>query len=145
MGLISIPLVAIAAFLLLVTVIGIPIALVLPIAYVLMVWCGQIAATYVLGAKILRRRLGEGGLLAPIVAGTLFIALFFLAAVLASQPDGFARTIALFLWVLGGFLVFALSSIGSGAMLLSRFGSEPREPNQAASAVASAPPLPAST
>ena len=44
------------------------------------VYAGQIAATYVLGCKLLRRRLGAGSALAPVVAGSLLIALFFVAA-----------------------------------------------------------------
>ncbi len=126
LGLVSMPLAAVACFLLLVTVIGIPIALVLPFAYGVAVWAGTISATYVLGCKILRRAVGEGGLLGPVIAGSSFIALFFVAAAITSQPPGFARTIALFLLAFGGLLAFALSWIGTGALLLSRFGSASR-------------------
>src|SRR5439155_4262420 len=77
LGIASTPLVVIAVVLLLITVVGIPFALLLPFVYLFMVWAGQLAATYVLGCRLLRRATGEGNPFAPLAAGTLFVALFF--------------------------------------------------------------------
>ena len=42
-------------------------------------------------------------------------------------PEGALRTLALFFSLLGCLLVIGLSAIGAGAVMLSRFGSRPRE------------------
>ena len=63
LGLLSAPLFVIALVLLFITVVGIPFALLLPFVYLLAIWAGQVAGSYVLGCKILRRRPGEGGLM----------------------------------------------------------------------------------
>jgi hypothetical protein len=127
LGLVSTPLMLFSCMLLLITVIGIPIAFLLPLAFVMMAWAGQIASTYVLGSRLLRRRLGEGGAMQPILLGAMFVALFFVAGALLATPPGFPRTAALFFSVLGLLLVFCLTTIGTGAFLLSRFGTRPAD------------------
>ena len=139
-GVLSAPLVVITMLLLLVTVIGIPVAFLLPIAYAFMVWAGQLAATYLLGCRILRRRAGEASVLGPIAAGSAFVALFFVAGAVLSGPPGVTRTFALFFTLLGVLLVTGLSIIGTGALLISRFGSRPRD----AGVVPAGVPAPAS-
>jgi len=76
--------------------------------------------------KLLRRRLGEGGLIAPIAAGATFVALFFILGAVLSQPAGFPRTLALFFALLGTLLVVGLSTLGAGAVLVSRSVPGPR-------------------
>jgi hypothetical protein len=127
LGLLSMPGFVLSMMLLFITVIGIPLALVLPVLYWALVWFGQTALTYVLGAKLLRRRLGEGGLIAPIAVGATFVALFFVVATVLSQPAGFPRTLALFFALLGALLVVGLSVLGAGAVLVSRFGTRPAD------------------
>jgi len=127
LGLVSTPLMLFGCMLLLITVIGIPIALMLPLLFVLMAWAGQIASTYVLGSRLLRRRLGQGGAMKPILAGALFVALFFTAGAVLATPPGFPRTAALFFSLLGLLLVFCLTTIGTGAFLLSRLGTRPQD------------------
>ena len=63
----------------------------------------------------------------PILTGALFVALFFVAGALLATPPGFPRTAALFFSVLGVLLVFCLTTIGTGAFLLSRFGTRPAD------------------
>ncbi len=128
LGLVSAPLFVIAMVLLCVTVIGIPFAVLLPFAYLLAVWAGQIAASYVLGCRILRRRPGEGGLTAGILVGTLLVALFFVLGAAFAIPEGLARTASVFFTVLGLLLIVGLSTIGTGALILSRVGSRPPQP-----------------
>jgi hypothetical protein len=128
LGLLSAPLFVITLVLLFITVVGIPFALLLPLVYLLAIWAGQIAASYVLGCKILRRRPGEGGLMGPIVAGTMLVTLLFVAGAALAAPEGPARTLSLFFTLLGLLLVLGLSIIGTGALILSRVGSRPAEP-----------------
>jgi hypothetical protein len=127
LGLVSTPLMLFSCMLLLITVIGIPIAFLLPLVFVMMAWAGQIASTYVLGSRLLRRPLGQGGAMQPILWGAMFVALFFVAGALLATPPGFPRTAALFFSLLGVLLVFCLTTIGTGAFLLSRFGTRPAE------------------
>ncbi|MBI5711168.1 MAG: polymer-forming cytoskeletal protein [Candidatus Eisenbacteria bacterium] len=144
LGVLSAPMFVIALVLLFITVIGIPLAFLLPLLYALVVWTGQIAASYVLGCKLTRRRLGQGGLIGPVVAGTLFVALFFVAGAALAAPPGFTRTLSLFFTLLGLLLVVGLSTIGTGALLLSRFGGRPDdvifESGKPGSPVAAVPP-----
>jgi hypothetical protein len=129
LGVFSLPLLIAAVFLLFVTVVGVPIAILLPPAYFLLCFAGQLAATYVLGCKLTGRRLGSGGLMLPILAGTLLVAAFFaLGAALFVMP-GISRPLGLFSVVLGGLLVIGLTSIGTGAFLLSKLGTLPRDVN----------------
>lgn len=128
LGLVSAPLFVIAMVLLFVTVIGIPFAVLLPFLYLLAVWAGQIAASYVLGCKILRRRPGEGGLMGPITVGTLLIAVLFVLGAVLAISGALAIGVSLFFTVLGLLLAVGLATIGTGALLLSRFGSRPPQP-----------------
>ncbi|HYM80816.1 MAG TPA: hypothetical protein VEY91_05320 [Candidatus Limnocylindria bacterium] len=127
-GIVSAPLMLVATVLLFITVVGIPLGLVLPIAYKLVSFLGHVVAAYVVGCKLTRRRIGEGSsLMAPIATGTLFVAAFFVAAaVLAVTSEG-SRPAALFMFLLGALLLTGLSVIGTGAFLISRFGSQPAE------------------
>jgi hypothetical protein len=139
LGLVSGPLVIMAMLLLMVTVIGIPIAVFLPLAHLAITYLGQIAATYVLGCKLTRRRLGEGSITAPLAAGSLLVAsVLGFGAILWATP-GVVRTAALFFVMVGGLLLIGLSCIGTGAFLLSRAGSRPRDLDVAGPAGAPAP------
>jgi hypothetical protein len=127
-GLVSLPLVISAVGLLFVTVVGIPLALLLPPTYLLLAFAGQMAATYVLGCKLTGRRLGGGnGMMMPILAGTVLVAAFFLVGAFLFVAPGIARPLALFTVMLGGLLVMGLTAIGTGAFLLSKLGAEPRD------------------
>jgi hypothetical protein len=128
LGLASVPLAILTGVLLFVTVIGVPVAILLPLVYGLMIYAGQMAATYLLGCKFTQRRPGDGrGLLAPLAAGLTFVAVFFVAGALLGTASGALRVGAVFFSLLGVLLVLALSSTGTGAFLLSRFGREPRD------------------
>lgn len=153
LGLASLPLAMFAFVLLIVTVIGVPIALLLPLAYGLMIYAGQIAATYLLGCKFTARRPGDGrGLVLPLTVGLSFVAVFFVAGSLLGALPGGWRIGAVFFSLLGVLLVVALSSIGTGAFLLSRLGRIPADvlhggdpravPLPPAAPVGMAPPAP---
>ncbi len=149
LGFASAPLLVVAILLLTITVIGIPLAILLPVLYALMVWGGQLAASYVLGCRLLGRRPGEAGGMGALFAGTLFVAAFLVLGAVLGSGTGIARSAALFFYLLGALLIFGLTAVGTGAFLLSRFGSRPRDgslgpaPRMAAPASPSAPPGPA--
>src|SRR5262249_44815423 len=125
LGVLSGPLVLIGALLLMVTVVGIPIAMFLPFVYIAVVYAGQIAATYVLGCKLMRRPLGGGGVPGPLIAGSLLVASVFGFGAILWETPGIVRTAALFFLLVGVLLMVGLSTIGTGAFLLSRAGSRP--------------------
>jgi len=124
LGVASVPGFVALVVLMFVTVVGIPLAFLLPFAYIILVYAGFLAGTYVLGSKLV----GRGrGLVWPIVAGSLLVTVFFLAGALLFVTPGMTRPIALFSVLLGCLLVAALTAIGTGAFLLSRFGTLPKD------------------
>lgn len=124
-GLVSGPAMLVAVVLLFVTVIGIPIGLVLPLVYLVLKVAGYAIASYLLGCKLLRRPVGEGGIAGPMAAGVTFVTSFFFLAAIFVATTGLSRAGALFFCLLGGLVAFGLTVIGIGAVLLSRFGREP--------------------
>jgi cytoskeletal protein CcmA (bactofilin family) len=146
LGLLSFPGSLLAIVLLVVTVIGVPIALLFPLVFGIMVYAGQLAATYVLGCKLVRRPLASGsGLLLPMVAGLTFVGAFFAIGAVLGTSVGVVRIASLFFGLLGTLLVFGLSCIGAGAFLISRFGRDPRDVVWPSATAPSAPaPFPGS-
>lgn len=126
LGLLSVPMFFIALVLLCITVIGIPLAVLLPMIYMLMGYAGQLAATAVLGARLIRRPLAEG-LMAPLIVGTLFVAALLGAGAMVLAGGGPGQPFAIFLLVSGGLLLLGLGALGTGAFVLSRFGTRPRD------------------
>ncbi len=137
------PLATVVGILLLVTLIGIPVAFLLPLVYLVMLWVGLIAGSYLLGCRLLRRGMGEGGMAAPVFATTLLLAPMFGIGALWAGHAGVLGNLALFFPILGMLLVTALSVIGSGALLTSAF--QRRQPPAPVEAYAPppAPPTPA--
>jgi len=125
LGVASGPLMIMSLLVLLVTFVGIPLAIVLPFVYVAVLYVGQLAGTYVLGCKLTRRSIGSGGVTAPLVAGTLLVASFFGFGAILWDTPGMVRTAALFFMLVGALLMLGLSTIGAGAFLLSRAGTRP--------------------
>jgi hypothetical protein len=126
LGLLSMPMFVVALVLVFITVIGIPIGILLPMAYALMGFVGQLAATCVLGARLSRRSLSSG-LMLPLFVGTLFIAVLLAGGAVLAVGRGFAHPAALFLSLFGVLLLLGLGALGTGAFLLSRLGTRPRE------------------
>ena len=131
----------IVAILLMATIIGLPIGILLVLVHPVVVYAGQIAATYVLGCKLLRRRPGEGSALAPIVAGSLLIAFFFAAAAVSFTFGGIGAAFALFFGLVGVLVLTGLTMIGTGAFILSRAGSRVRGDSPGGSAAVSSEPV----
>lgn len=127
LGLISVPLMLMAIVLLCVTVIGIPLAVLLPMAFTVMSFAGQLVATYVLGSKLMRRRLGDGNMIPPFVVGNTFVAAVFLVGMFMAVGMPTARPIGVFFVSLALLLHSALGCIGTGAFVLSRLGSRPTD------------------
>ncbi len=133
------PLATIAAVLLAITVIGVPIALLLPVMYMLILWAGLIGAGHLIGSRFTGRAVGEGNPFLSVLLGSVVVTVLFGAgAMLAGPPSGLG-TLGIVLPALGLLFATALAVVGSGAVLLSGFGSPPRA-SPAAGTVASAPP-----
>jgi hypothetical protein len=132
------------SILIMATIIGLPVGLILWFVYPILVYAGQLGATYVLGCKLLRRRLGEGPAFGPIVAGSGLIAAMFAAAAVSYSFGGAGAAIALFFGLVGLLVLLGLTTIGTGALMLSRAGSLPRDvrPGPGPAPAAQAPPMP---
>lgn len=120
------PLLVIAAVLLMITLIGIPIAFLLPLVYMMLLWVGAVGATYLLGSRIMGRTIGDGHPLLPILLGTLIVAVLFGIGAAFAGPSGSARTLALFFPILGLLLATLLSVVGSGALVVALFAARRR-------------------
>lgn len=144
LGILLPPLGVIAAVLLMVTLIGIPVAFLLPLVYVFTLWVGTVSATYLLGCRAMGRELGSG-LSVPLLVGTLIVGVLFGIGAAFAGDHGALGTMALFFPLLGVLLATTLSVIGSGAMIVSRFGTLPRSPVGATPPVVSVPPSVSST
>jgi len=129
LGLLSIPLALMIGLLLLVTVIGIPLAVLLPFLFVLAAFVGYTAAVYLLGSKLLGRPTGVNrGMLGPIAAGTGFVTVFYAIGVPLMSLEGTGRVFGfgfLLLWLVIGTVCWMM---GLGALLLSRLGQGPNAP-----------------
>src|SRR5262245_1733297 len=126
LGLLSMPACLVALVLLCITVIGIPLAVLLPMVYMVMGYAGQLAATAVLGARLTRRQL-VSGLMTPLFVGTLFVAILLGIGGLVLVGERASQPVALFFLLSGCLLLLGLGALGTGAFLLSRFGTRPRE------------------
>jgi hypothetical protein len=125
-GLLSMPACLVALVLLCITVIGIPLAVLLPMVYMLVGYAGQLAATAVLGARLARRQLVQG-LMTPLFVGTMFVAVLLGIGGLLLVGDHGSQPLALFFLLSGCLLLLGLGALGTGAFLLSRFGTRPPE------------------
>ncbi len=126
LGVLSVPGFFVGLILLCITVIGIPLAVLLPMFFMLIGYAGQLAATSVLGARLIRRSLADG-LMAPLFVGTLFVAALHGVGAVMLIGGGPARPVAFFLLLSGCLLLLGLGALGTGACLLSRFGTRPRD------------------
>jgi hypothetical protein len=144
LGLLSIPLALMIGLLLLVTVIGIPLAVLLPFLFVLAAFVGYTAAVYLLGSKLIGRPTGvNSGMLGPIAAGTAFVTVFYAIGVPLMSLEGTGRVFGfgfLLLWLVIGTVCWMM---GLGALLLSRLGQGPPAPAPRGGQWAPAPPPPA--
>ena len=129
--------------LLAVTVVGLPLVFLVP----LLGYAGYLTATYLLGCKLTGSAPGQRDrVLIASAAGHLFVAGFFVvAAVLWGSPGGM-RTIGVFFLFSGIALMLALSTLGTGAVLLSRLGLRPGDfMGPSDPAPPQAPPMPQET
>ena len=122
LGLASGPIALIGFFLLCLTVIGVPVAILALFAYPVLVYMGQIVGLHVLGARLTRQSAPAARPLQALIMGSLFVALFFALGPFLWQFGGALRSVAVFLSLLGVVVLLILSLLGTGALLLSRFG-----------------------
>ncbi|MEO5987596.1 MAG: hypothetical protein ABIU54_02195 [Candidatus Eisenbacteria bacterium] len=110
--------------LLAITVVGLPLVFLVP----LLGYAGYLTATYLLGCKLTRSHPGQRErALTASAAGHLFVAMFFIVAALLWGSPGGMRSIGVFFLFSGLTLMLALSTLGTGAVLLSRLGLRPTD------------------
>ena len=126
LGVLSVPMFFVTLVLLCITVIGIPLGILLPMLYVIVGYAGQLAATAVLGARLSRRSLANG-IMTPLLVGTLFVAGILAIGAALMAGGALSRPASLFLTISGVLLLTGLGALGTGAFLLSRFGTRPRD------------------
>ncbi len=126
--------------LLAVTVVGLPLIFLVP----LLGYAGYLTATYLVGCKLTRSAPGQADrVVVASAAGHLFVAVFFIVAALLWGSPGGVRTIGVFFLFCGLALMLALSALGTGAVLLSRLGTRPRDVSDPGSPVM--PPSPSAS
>src|SRR5205085_11593901 len=106
------PILVLTAVLLVVTLIGIPVAAALPFVYLLTVWIGTVAAAYLLGCRAMKRELGDG-VAGPVLVGTAIIGIPFVIGAALAGTRGMAGGLGLFFPLLGVLLATSLAVIGS--------------------------------
>ena len=134
LGAATFPLLPILVVLLVITVIGIPVAVLLLFLYPVAALVGYIAACALIGARFRGRPVTEPPLLPSVLLGVAFVGLFFLVAgALTSLPGGgVPHLIGLVLLGVGTVIGSVSVLLGLGALFLSRLG----EPERGAAAVA---------
>lgn len=126
LGMLSVPMFFVTLVLLCITVIGIPLGILLPVLYMAVGYAGQLAATAVLGARLSRRSLASG-IMTPLLVGTLFVAAVLAIGAALMTGGALSRPASLLLTISGVLLLTGLGTLGTGAFLLSRFGTRPRD------------------
>jgi len=134
------PLAVLSAVLLSITLIGIPLAVLLPLVYLAVLWLGAITSSYLLGQRFLGRDAGHGNVFVPTLLGSLTVAVMFGAGAWLAGPSTRLGTLGLVFPVLGLLLATVLAIVGSGAAVLSGFGQHP--PQVASVAVPPETPAP---
>ena len=124
--------------LLLVTIIGIPVALiVLPLAFILATFLGDTSICLAVGERIKKTlNFSTDSKIFLIAAGLLVLELPFLLGALLLAMKGAAVGMGIFMLIFGGLLNFVLWMVGYGAVILTRYGGR-------AKLAAAAPPPPA--
>jgi hypothetical protein len=108
-GLVSLPVFFVLCVVLAVTIVGIPLLLLLVPAYLALLFFGALVASFFIGTRVLMvtGRYRVGNALAAVVGATILAATTFIP-------------------VLGDLLLYALSLLGTGAIILALFSRRPR-------------------
>jgi hypothetical protein len=134
-GAASFPLLTVAFALLLLTVIGIPVAMLIVLLYPVAAFVGYVAGCALLGARLRGQGIGDAPLWQAAVLGIVFIGIFYIVGgVLMSLGEagaGLVRAIGLGIVTVGVLLASITSLLGMGALFVSKLG-EPERPRQAA-------------
>ncbi len=126
--------------LLLVTIIGIPVALiVLPLALILATFLGDTSICLAVGERIKKTlNFSTDSKIFLIAAGLLVLEIPFIMGAMLLIMEGAAVGMAIFLLIFGGLLNLVLWMVGFGAVILTRFGGRAK----LAAAIPPAPPAP---
>lgn len=144
-GAASFPLLTVAFTLLLLTVIGIPVAMLIVLLYPVAAFVGYVAGCALLGARLRGQSLDASPLWQSAVLGIVFIGLFYIiGGVLMSLGEaggGLVRAVGLGIVTVGVLLASVTSLLGMGALFVSKLGEPPKPQQTAGPPVAGAPPV----
>jgi len=128
--------------LLLITIIGIPVAiLVQPLLVLLAVFLGYAAASLYIGEKVKQStNIKPRTPLATLLLGIIAIELLPVVALIVGAAGGPAHAVRFTLVVIYWCLIYLILTIGFGAVILTRFGTRPREAKVAAEPEVSSTP-----
>jgi hypothetical protein len=145
-GAASFPLLTVAFALLLLTVIGIPVAMLIVLLYPAAAFVGYVAGCVLLGARLRGQSLDANPLWQSAVLGIVFIGLFYIIGGvlmgLGEAGGGLVRAVGLGIVTVGVLLASVSSLLGMGALFVSKLG-EPQKPHQAGAPPAAGASVPA--
>jgi hypothetical protein len=143
-GAASFPLLTVAFCLLLLTVIGIPVAMLIVLLYPAAAFVGYVAGCALLGGRLRGADIDAGALWPSAVLGIVFIGLFFVIGwvlvTIGGAGGGLVQAIGFGIVTVGVLLASITSLLGMGALFVSKLGEPEKEPRAPASQVPGAPP-----
>jgi hypothetical protein len=142
-GAASFPLLTVAFCLLLLTVIGIPVAMLIVLLYPAAAFVGYVAGCALLGSRLRGSTLEASPLWQSAVLGIVFIGLFYIFGgilmTLGGAGGGLVRAVGLGIVTVGVLLGALTSLLGMGALFVSKLGEPERPKTQAAPDAPGAP------
>lgn len=131
LGALASPFAFVIAFVLLcITIIGIPLALALPVLFLAVIAAGFAVASLTVGRRLAAR--GDGNELAPsrgpyrhILLGFAALAALWILSMFLKLANGPIAAFAMLFGVLGFFVLVTASILGFGALMTTRFGTSP--------------------
>jgi hypothetical protein len=140
MGLLVFILMPVAVVLLCITLIGIPVAILLPLAVGILGLFGYAAVGLALGSKIVGQEAPTGTPVKGALIGVLILEAIPLFGKLIGLPGGFMAAISLPIRIIGYTVIVCAVSLGLGAAILTRLGKPPLPVVPVAGAPPAAPP-----
>jgi hypothetical protein len=125
LGLVILLLTPIAMVLLCITIIGIPVAILLPIGLVIIGFLGYTGIAYAFGRKLFGR--GTDGIVRATIVGVLILEAIPLVGKLLCIPGGPICIIGLPIRIVGFAVIACAIAMGLGAAVLSKLGQQPRK------------------
>jgi hypothetical protein len=125
MGILIFVLLPVAMVLLCITLIGIPVAILLPLAIAIVSLLGYTAVGLALGSKIVGGPVPNGAPVRAALVGVIILEAIPLFGKLVGLPGGFMSAVSLPIRIIGYTIIVCAVSLGLGAAILTRLGRPP--------------------